>query len=352
MSTPYQRRIACALATAVTLTVTAGCGAGDDHADRPAAARSTPQAPAPAPAPKGAVTRDEAKELLSRYVAVNNRANAMQGRSTSPSEQARKLLATVEGGQLLEQSTADYKLWRTKSAKEKEEYADPFYYIKPVVYAPAGERWFAIEVTVDRTGWKGLVVFDQVHGTGWRNVATVALGDKKSSRLPAPIATDRAGWATPVNATTRTGRLAPNQVADAFEDLFSSGGTGAGQVLARTPSTEHALKVYKERNENNGSRAATKSFKQTDARHQKIYALKLRDGSTLAVVPSAHDQFYELKKEFILRAKLIPTKEEAVFNPAKRIAVIDEFQGLLLAHLPVSGKPRVLSHEFRMVDSQ
>ncbi|WP_413754804.1 hypothetical protein [Streptomyces sp. MMBL 11-3] len=349
MNTPYRRRTA-TLAAAAALTLSAGCGLGTDRDDPPSAPRTA--ATTTAAAPKGAVTRDEAKQLLARYVATNNRANALQGRSTSPSEQARKLLATVEGGQLLEQSTADYKSWRTKTAKEKEKYATPFYYVDPVVHAPAGERWFAIEVTVDPTGWKGLVVFDQVDGKGWRTVATVALGGKKNSRLPAPIATNRAGWARAVNATTRSGRLAPNQIADAYEDFFVSGGTGAGQALAPSASTDHAREVYQERNLHNGSKAATKSFEQTDARHQQIYALKLRDGSTLAVVPSAHHQLYVLKKEFILRAKIIPTKEEAVFNPAKRIAVVDEFQGMLLAHLPTSGKPRVLSHEFRMVDSQ
>ncbi|MFE7077344.1 hypothetical protein ACFU96_45415 [Streptomyces sp. NPDC057620] len=350
MRTPPRHRVACALATAAALTLPAGCGLPDNHDDPHSTRRTTTTAPAPAR--KGAVTRDEAKEILARYVSVNNWSNAMQGRSTSPSAQARRLLAAVEGGQLLEQSVADYKTWRTKSAKEQKDYARPFYYVEPAVYVPAGERWFAIEVKVDRTGWKGLLIFDQADDKGWRNVATVALGDNKSARLPAPVATDRAGLAMAVNPTTRSGKLAPNQVADAFEDHFVTGGTGAGQALASTASTRAALKVYKERNQNKDARVATKSFKQRDARHQQIYALKLRDGSTLAVVPSAHDQHYVLKEEFFLRAKIVPNKEEAVFNPARRIAVIDEFQGMLLAHLPTSGKPRILSHEFRMVDSQ
>ncbi|MGW0572964.1 hypothetical protein [Streptomyces tauricus] len=350
MPPSYYRRAVCALATALTFTLTAGCEPGEDRdskrqrsADRPASA---------APAPKGAVTADEAKEILATYVAVNNRANATQGRSTSPSPQARKLLATVEGGQLLDQSMADYTTWRTQSAKEKKDYARPFYYVKPVVYAPAGEPWFAIEASVDGTGWRGLIIFDRLAGKGWRNVATVALGDDKGARLPAPIATDRAGLATAVNPTTRSGKLAPNQVADAFEDYFATGGTGAGQALAPSASTRAALKVYKERSKGTDTRAATRYFRQSDARHQQIYALKLRDGSTVAVIPSAHDQVYELKKEWILRVKIIPTEKEAVFSPAKRIAVIDEFQGILLAHLPTTGKPKILSHEFRMVDSQ
>ncbi|MCW8101723.1 hypothetical protein [Streptomyces tauricus] len=350
MRTP-PHRVTCALAIAAALTLSAGCGQRDDHDDP----QNTPHptTTAPALARKGAVTRDEAKAILARYVSVNNWANAIQGRQrTSPSAQARRLLATVEGGQLLEQSVADYKTWRTKTATEQKDYARPFYYVDPVVYAPAGEKWFAIEAKADPSGWKGLLIFDQADDKGWRNVATVALGDNKSARLPAPIATDRAGLATAVNPTTRSGKLAPNQVADAFEDHFVTGGTGAGQALASSASTRAALKVYKERNQHKDARAATKSFKQADARHQQIYALKLRDGSTLAVVPSAHDQHYVLKKEFFLRAKITPNEEEAVFNPAKRIAVIDEFQGMLLAHLPTSGNPKILSHEFRMVDSQ
>lgn len=348
MSTPHYARVACALTTAVALALTASCGLGEDRDDPQPAGRTA----SAAHAPKGSVTKDEAKELLAGYVAANNRANATQGMSKSPSALARKLLATVEGGQLLEQSIADYMTWHTQTAKEQKEYARPFYYVHPAVYAPAGERWFAVQATVDRTGWTALIIFDQVEGQGWRNVATVALGSTKSDRLPSPIATDRTDLATAVNPTTRSGRLAPNQVADAFTDFFATGGTGAGQALSRSASTDQALKVYKDRNKGPDSQAATKRFEPGDARHQQIYALKLRDGSTLAVVPSAHDQFYELRKEYILRAKIIPNEEEAVFNPAKRIAVIDEFQGMLLAHLPTSGKPIILSHEYRMVDSQ
>ncbi|MFC8670191.1 hypothetical protein [Streptomyces sp. NPDC057199] len=348
MNTPHYPRVACALTAAAALTLTASCGLGADR-DDPQPADRTASA---APAPKGVVTKDQAKELLVRYVAANNGANATQGTSKPPSSQARKLLATVEGGQLLEQSIADYMTWHTQTAKEQKEYARPFYYVHPAVYAPAGEQWFAVQATVDRTGWSALIIFDQVEGQGWRNVATVALGSKKSDRLPSPIATDRAGLATAVNPITRSGRLAPNQVADAFTDFFATGGTGAGQALSRSASTDQALKVYKDRNKGPDSRAATKRFEPGGARHQQVYALKLRDGSTLAVVPSAHDQFYELKKEYILRAKIIPNEKEAIFNPVKRIAVIDEFQGMLLAHLPASGKPTVLSHEYRMVDSQ
>ncbi|WP_221354683.1 hypothetical protein [Streptomyces beigongshangae] len=349
-SPPYHR-LACALATTAAVALAAGCGLGEDRDDPPSTVRTS--STTPAPAPKAAVTRDEAKDILARYVATNNRANAAQSRSTALNPRARALLATVEGGQLFEQSAADYTTWRTRTATERKEYGTPFYYVKPVIYAPAGERWFAIEATVDRTDWRGLLIFDQAQqGKGWRNVFTVALGDKKGARLPAPIATDRAGLATAVNPTTRSGRLAPNQIADAFEDFFVTGGTGAGQALARSASTTAALKVYKERSKGTDTRAATKYFKQSNARHQQIYALKLRDGSTLAIVPSAHDQHYEIKKELIFQAKIIPNERQAVFNPAKRIAVIDEFQGMLLAHLPTTGKPTILSHEFRMVDSQ
>ncbi|MCX4233260.1 hypothetical protein [Streptomyces ortus] len=67
---------------------------------------------------------------------------------------------------------------------------------------------------------------------------------------------------------------------------------------------------------------------------------------------SAHDQIYERKKEYILRAKIIPTAPEAVCNPVRRPAVVDEFQGMLLAHLPTTGKPVILSHQYRMADSR
>ncbi|MFD3377570.1 MULTISPECIES: hypothetical protein [unclassified Streptomyces] len=81
------------------------------------------------------------------------------------------------------------------------------------------------------------------------------------------------------------------------------------KALSRSASTDQALKVYRERNTGPDSKAATKRFEPSDARLQQIYMLKLCDGSTLAIVPSAHDQFYELRKEYILRAEIIPNEK-------------------------------------------
>ncbi|MEV2234983.1 hypothetical protein AB0H69_41360 [Streptomyces phaeochromogenes] len=335
-----QRRlmlIAVSVSTALALTA---CAGSDDSTE---AGRADQPSTSPSQTPKGAVTRQEAAAIVDKYEAVNSQANAKQDE---------KLLGTVEGGQLLEQNTADYEQWETRTAKDQKRYATPFRYISRDYYIPAGQTWFAVKATVDDTKAVGLLIFDQLEGLGWRKVAALFPGDgKKPAALPA-IDTSNHGLATAVNRTTRTGAMTPNQISAAYEDLYATGGQGGGRGLAPTWITREATKIYKERNSGKEANFTETSFDAIDPAHQAIYALKLKDGGTLAMIPTAHTRRYELKAEFIMNYTITPTNVEAIYNPAKRVSVVNEFQGMALAQLPTNGKPSLIGREYRMVDSQ
>ncbi|MEU9956771.1 hypothetical protein [Streptomyces sp. NPDC050982] len=80
------------LTSTVALT---GCGGTTDEGDGKAGTKDPAST-----APKGAVTREQAAKVVDNYAAVNGKANKTRNA---------KLLATVEGGQVHEQSKADYK---------------------------------------------------------------------------------------------------------------------------------------------------------------------------------------------------------------------------------------------------
>jgi hypothetical protein len=317
-----------------------GCSGG---ADENAGADGGKPSPSTSPTPKGAVTRQQAAAIVDKYQSVNATANAKRDG---------KLLATVEDGQLLEQDRADYEQWDTWTAKYQKYYSAPFKYINRSYYIPAGQSWFAVKATVDDTKAVGLLIFDQVENEGWRNVAAVYPSDgKKGATLPA-IDTSNHGLATAVSPTTRTGTMTPHQISAAYEDLYETGGTGAGRGLASSWVTKEATKSYKERNTGKEAKTIETSFDAIDPDHQTIYALKLTDGGTLAMVPTAHTRRDELKQAYIMDYTITPTEVEAIYNPTKRVSIVDEYQGLALAQLPTSGKPVLIGREYRTVDSQ
>ena len=334
---PHRRRLALlALGVSTALTVTA-CGGGEEGgSDAP-----TKSAEA---APKGVITEQAAKKVVDTYEQVNNRANAKRDA---------KLLSTVETGQVHEQSKADYKQWETWSKKDQKEYTAPFYYKSREYLIPAadsGASWFAVQArsSEDPKGEGALIVFDKVGGTYKVTMAVYA------DEAPIPkIAVDKHGFVSPADPSAKVGTLAPDQLGAVYEDFFETGGKKkAAETFASTETSQGSVKVYKDGPDDDVEAFTTeKYFAQTPA-HPKVYALKLADGKTLALFPTAHTQELMLKPQYLSSHDITPTEDEGLYDPTKRDVVTDEFQGQALAVLDPKGKPRVTAIEYRLVDSR
>ncbi len=316
------------MTSAVALT---GCGGSTDEKG---SAGTNASASA---APKGAVTREQAAKIVDNYVAVNSKANKTRDA---------KLLSTVEGGQVHEQSKADYKTFSTWSKADQSDYVKPFSYQDRTYYIPAGEDWFAVKATASGSKSPALMVFDK-EGGAWKLMSAVYADE------PIPtIDTGNHGLATAVAPSTRVGTLAPKDVSAAFEDLYETGGTKAGAGISHTTGpAKGALKLYKERDKGDMGKWATKKYFAKDPAYKTTYALRLADGGVIAVVPTAHTQETLLKQQYMSSFQITPNKEESVYNPEKRALITDTFQGMTLATLPKSGKPSVIAYEYRMTDS-
>ncbi|MDQ0933493.1 hypothetical protein [Streptomyces turgidiscabies] len=313
---------------AVALTLT-GCGAGPtDSADGAAAS----------PAAKGAVTEAQAAKILDTYESVNNKANAQQDSA---------LLDTVEGGQLYEQSKADYRMFGTKSKKEQAEYRTPFRYTGRKYWIPAGKDWFAVTSRASASKSEALLVFGKQYGD-WKMMSAVR------SEVPLPaIATDDSGLATAVDAGTRVGTLAPNQISAAYEDLYATGGTKAGAGISHTTeAAKDAIETHAKRDTGKNAKYATVTYVATPTEFDTVYALRLKDGGVLAALPTAHASQYALKAAYRENYSITPTEVESVFNGRERDTVVNTYQGMALAVLPKTGKPSVTAREYRIVDSQ
>ncbi|MEU6680878.1 hypothetical protein [Streptomyces sp. NPDC046925] len=324
---------ATALTTSAALLLTA-CGGGDSTDDekrpqKPAAANATARA--------GVVDRAEANRIVDHYEKVNNAANKARNA---------KLLSTVEGGNLLERSSAAYEQFATMSAKDQKAYVKPFFYKERTFFIPAkGEAdWFMFtgRSTDTPEARRSLHVFDKTKD-GWRMTVSVAAG----TTLP-KIATGADGLATPVAATARTGAHAPAGIPDAYEDLWATGGRKDGKILADNKVTREAKDGYRGRNDGWDPRQARRYFLRSEPKHRDTYALKTADGGTLAVVPLAHQQISRVLHGGL---QITPDAEGKIYDPRPRAIVIDDFHGQALTHLPPTGKPRVLAARYEFVDS-
>jgi hypothetical protein len=289
-------------------------------------------------AAKGAVTEARAAKILDTYETVNNKANAQQDSA---------LLGTVEGGQLYEQSKADYRLFETESKEDQAAYRKPFHYTGRKYWIPAGQDWFAVTTRSGDSKGEALLVFGKEYDD-WKLMSAV------HSDVPLPaIATDDSGLATAVDAATRVGTLAPNQISAAYEDLYSTGGKKAGAGISHTTeAAKDAIETYAKRDSGKNATFATKVYVTTPTEFDTVYALRLKDGGALAVLPTAHASQYVLKAAYRENYDITPTEVESVFSGRDRDTVVNTYQGMALATLPKTGKPSVTASEYRIVDSQ
>ncbi|MGP3950876.1 hypothetical protein [Streptomyces sp. 7N604] len=279
------------------------------------------------------VTKAEASKILDAYQSKNNRANATRNRD---------VLATVEGGQVFERSTADYEQFSTFSAEKRKDYGTPFFYTHREYFIPSGTTWFAVTAQTNESKKKHVLVFDKAGGS-WKMTAAVTADDP----LPA-IDTTRSGVATAVPADQASGTLTPEQVGPAFEDFYATGGKRNGKQLDRTTAAaKTAVKIHDTRNDKLGPQGGKVTYFATTPEHTKIYTLKTDRGS-LALVPLSH------KAEILVTRpglQVNPAKDEAVYNPRPRPLIVSDYHGQALADLPTAGKPSILGFEYALVDS-
>jgi len=325
-----------ALGASTALALTA-CGAGSDTG---AAGKSTAST---SPAPRGVITTAAAKAVVDSYESANNRANKARDE---------KLLATVESGQLNEQSAADYKQWATWSAKDKKEYGTSFFYQNRTYYIPAvgAADWFAVKATSSYGDHpETLLFFDKTGGT---YKMTMAFYTPKAEPFP-EIAVDKYGFAQVAQPSRKVGKRSPSELGGLYEDFFESGGTKkAAKEFTSTDASTESTKVYKERNNGKLAPYTTKKYFAQDPAHLTVYALKLAGGGVVTAFPTAHTQEVMLKPQYMSSFQLGPSDAEAVYDPSKRTVITDEFQGQGLAEMRPTSKPKVLSIEYGMTDSR
>lgn len=325
------RAVAAAIGLTAALTL-AACASGAPSNDREPAPH-TPSATA-SPVPRGVVTLSEANTILDTYQDVNNRANATRDA---------KLLATVEAGQLYARSKAEFEQFETLSEKEQKDYGKPFTFTDRTFYLPAGGDWFAAQATTNGKNHT-VMVFEKSPATENRWKKVVSLFPARA--LP-PVQTSD-GVIRTAPAATSVGALAPDGVPAAVEDLFATGGTKQGAPLSRTSETvKSILKTYRERGKSLGSQAKVSFFPKTPV-HERVYALRTRDG-VLAIAPLAHNE-----ESLVLQPglQITPGKVGSVYDKSPRPLTVDVFQGEALVLLPEKGKPDILDYRYAQTDSR
>ncbi|MBE9499895.1 hypothetical protein IHE61_22220 [Streptomyces sp. GKU 257-1] len=267
--------------TAVAVLLT-GCGGSAAEGDKKA------------PEPEGVVTEAEAAKIVDRYVSVNNRANKTNDG---------KLLSTVEGGALLEQSQAGYKADADLSKKEQAASAEPFSYVDRTYLIPRKGKatWFAVKTrTKDKEGtskYPQLVVFDRDKGKGkgkakgeWKNVASVSLVDDEKKTVP--LAKDKDGFVrVPADGSGSAGSSAAGALRSCPRRLPTSTPSVAPSPPPSSPTPRAARSVHeipKEVGKDLGERA-TAQFKEGESEHEKAYTFRTRDKGTYAVFNTAVD---------------------------------------------------------------
>ncbi|MFI6518770.1 hypothetical protein ACIBF1_24665 [Spirillospora sp. NPDC050679] len=215
------------------------------------------------------LTRDQARQVLSRYAQAAGRAG--QRLDASP-------LSSVATGPQLAMDTAAVKLRRATGQKP-----GPLAFTRPVFYIPRATgypRWFAVDA-VSGSGKRTLrhaLLFTQAKAGGpWLLAADPYPADAALSR----VRLDSDGYATAVPAVASGLALAPGRVAAAHAALLSKGPRGSGVTsLApgpRTTQTRDELERGVQLLAKRGVRL-TSSFTPDPA---PAYALRTRDGGAV-----------------------------------------------------------------------
>ncbi|WP_431983841.1 hypothetical protein [Streptomyces qinglanensis] len=321
---------------AVLIALITGCGSGskESAAEAGAGKKETPKHSA-----QGVISTKKASQLLDHYVSVNNRANAKRDG---------KLLSTVEGGGLLEQSTADYKQYAAFSKKDKAAYGTPFYYVDRRYYIPRKgvADWFAVSAKLkDREGTskeRSYLVFDRLDDGPWKIVASVHM------KRPVAPAKDKDGFVQAVSASATQGSMAPDKLTDGLQRLYTERDVSAS-----------GLKPNKlARNINKGAwkavdgvgRGGRLRWIDGGTRYTQVYAMKMRGGQIYSVFNTPVDKSVRVTKPGY---NANPDKFQQVYTGKS------DAQGIMSAYLhqssafiPAKGKPELLTTESILIGAE
>ncbi|MGW7518950.1 hypothetical protein ACWGJ2_25515 [Streptomyces sp. NPDC054796] len=267
--------------------VMAGCGGDSGGGSGSGSGSGSASDEKKGAAPTGVVTEAKAAKLIDRYEKVNSQANA----KSDP-----KLLSTVEGGAVFEQSKATYKMQENWSKKEIAEYREPFVYVDREYYIPkkGTADWFAVVAHSKNPGKKkgkfpGILIMEKQSGGDWKMVA----GSYSETKWLPKFAKDEDGFAVPVSdPAKKTGPMAPEDLSDALVKLYTSQGSTAATGLADSATVTSVREIPKEQNRLLTPHGEAE-FSRGEPTHEEVHALKTADGGSLSVFSTAvreHDR--------------------------------------------------------------
>ncbi|MFD7320600.1 hypothetical protein ACFV9D_05835 [Streptomyces sp. NPDC059875] len=167
------------------------------------------------------------------------------------------------------------------------------------------QRWFA---AVTRGGSQQqyarvLILAENTKSKQWEMVATVDINDPK--QLP-QIVLDKDGYATAVDASSKSLAAPVGVLRSAVTDNFATGGELAGKkVFTPTAASQRQIKVHDETTRKFGPRGTTR-FTAADPQFTDAYALKTTTGM-LVVFSHTHTQHDAVAAPGL---RIIPEKED------------------------------------------
>ncbi|MFE0764947.1 hypothetical protein [Streptomyces smyrnaeus] len=302
-----------------------GSGSADDKKEQPAAV--------------GVVSRAKAEQLVDHYEKVNNRAN----KNSDP-----KLLSTVEGGAVFEQSKAVYKMQKNWSAKERADYREPFHYVDRKFHIPrkGSADWFAMVAYSKSPGEKkgkypGVLIMEKQKSGDWKMVSS---SYSESKRLP-KLAKDKDGFVEPVSDTAKkSGAMAPDSLSDSLLNLYTKKGA-ANNGFRTSKSTDSIGKIPGSQNKLLRPYGEA-VYSRGEATHEKIHALRTEDGGSFAVFST---QVREHDRGTQVTATIHPSDSMKVYvgNTSAPSFFVDWLH-ISSAHIPAKGKAELLGTEYEM----
>ncbi|GAA2093031.1 hypothetical protein GCM10009801_59910 [Streptomyces albiaxialis] len=297
-------------------------------------------------APAGVVTTARAGEIVDHYEKFNNQAN----KESDP-----KVLSKVEGGAVFEQSKSTYKMQRNWSKKERADYREPFHYVDRRFHIPkkGAADWFMMTAHSKNAGEKkgkypGILVFERQSGGAWKMVAS----SYSETKWMPELAEDKDGFAVPLPDTAKkTGPMAPDGLSDALLELYE-GTPSATTRVAESGTTKWIRKVPKEQNRLLSPHGEAE-FSRGEPTHEKIHALKTKDGGSLSVF-STHVREHDRGTSAIASVNPSDSMEVYLDSGSSMPSFFVDWLHQTSAYIPPksSAKVRLLGSEYDMTDAK
>ncbi|GAB2806662.1 hypothetical protein [Streptomyces daliensis] len=326
--------------------VMAGCGGDSGGGSESGSGSGSASDGGRGAAPAGVVTKAKAAKLVDRYEKVNSQANE----KSDP-----KLLSTVEGGAVFEQSKATYKMQKNWSRKEITEYREPFVYVDREYYIPrkGTADWFAVVAHSKNPGkrkgeFPGILIMEKQSDGDWKLVA----GSYSETKWMPKFAKDKDGFAVPVSdPAKKTGPMAPEKLSDGLVELYTSQGSTASTGFADSETVTSVRAIPKEQNRLLSPHGEAK-FSRGEPTHEEVHALKTADGGLLSVFST---EIREHDRGTSAIASVNPSDSMQVYlgsASAMPSFFVDWLHQTSAYIPPKTGKVRLLGTEYDMTDAK